>query len=117
MGYAYYGNYAEYFEVARVEALRQLGMNYRELEDSGIMLPVYEFSVRYLKPAYYDDVLRIKTAIPEIPQARIRFLYETFNQKNDLLNTGETTLVFIKMKTGKPCVAPVELISTIEKYF
>lgn len=106
MGYVYYGNYATYFEVGRVEALRSLELSYKEMEDSGVMLPVIDFKIKYVKPAFYDDLLTIKTYIKEIPQARIRFEYETFNEKNELLNVAETTLVFIDMKTNRPCSAP-----------
>ena len=117
MGYAYYGNYAEYFEVARVEALRALGMNYKEMEDSGIHLPVYTFSVKYFKPAFYDDVLTIKTTIPKLPEARIIFEYETYNEKEERLNKGETTLVFLDKKSNKPISAPKDFIEKIKKYF
>ena len=117
MSYVYYGNYAQYFEVGRVEALRQLGMSYRSLEDNGIMLPVYTFSIKYLKPALYDDLLTIKTTIKSLPQARICFEYETYNEKNELLNTGETTLVFIDKRTNKPCQAPGYFLDKIRKYF
>lgn len=117
MGYVYYGNYTHYYEVGRVEALRQLGMSYKELEESGIMLPVYTCSIKYLKPALYDDLLIIKTTIKELPTARIVFDYEIYNQKNELLNTGNTTLVFIDMKTNKPCPAPIAFIRKIKKYF
>src|SRR5688572_25110967 len=85
MGYAYYGNYATYFEVARVEALRQLGVNYKELEDEGTLLPVSEFCIKYLKPAYYDDLISITVSIHQLPTARIKFLYETKNDKNVLI--------------------------------
>ena len=117
MGYAYYGNYAEYFEVARVEALREMGMNYKDMEDSGIILPVYTFSVKYLKPAFYDDLLTIKCSIKEIPKVRITFFYETFNEKRELLNTGEVALVFIDKKLNKPMAAPQEFTDKIRKYF
>ncbi len=117
MGYAYYGHYAEYFEVARVEALRSLGMNYKDMEDGGIILPVYTFSMKYFKPAFYDDMLTIKTTIPKLPEARILFEYETYNDKKELLNKGETTLVFIDRKTNKPTSAPKEFIEKIKKYF
>ena len=117
MGYAYYGNYAEYFEVGRVETLRELGLNYKEIEESGILLPVYTFSVKYLKPAFYDDLLTIKTTVKELPKARITFYYETFNEKNDLLNTGEVTLAFINQKTTKPIAAPAEFTEKMRKYF
>src|SRR6185503_5026559 len=83
MGYAYYGNYAEYFEVARVESLRELGMNYKDLEDSGIILPVYTFNVKYMKPAFYDDLLTIKCFIKELPKTRLLFHYETYNEKGE----------------------------------
>ena len=117
MGYAYYGHYAEYFEVARVEALRTLGMNYKDMEDGGIILPVHTFSVKYFKPAFYDDMLTIKCTVKEMPMARITFHYETFNEKNDLLNTGEVTLAFIDKKHNKPTPAPQEFTDKIKKYF
>ena len=75
MGYCYYGNYAQYFEVGRVEALRSLGMSYKALEEQGVMLPVSEFSVKYLSPAFYDDLLTVKTEITAIKGARIYFTY------------------------------------------
>lgn len=114
MGFVYYGNYAEYFEVGRVEALRKLGMSYKELEDSGILLPVYSFNIKYLKPAFYDDLLTVRTTIKTILQARICFEYETYNEKNELLNKGETTLVFMDKKTNKPCLAPAFFLDKIK---
>jgi acyl-CoA thioester hydrolase len=117
MGYVYYGNYAAYFEVARVEALRNLGFSYRKLEDEGILLPVLSYSVKYIKPAYYDDELIIKVTIKDLPMARIRFDYETYNSKDELINTADTTLVFINRETNKPCAAPQDFISALKKYF
>jgi len=117
MGYVYYGNYAQYFEVGRVEALRQLGMSYRALEDSGILLPVIDYAAKFLKPAFYDDLLTIKTTIPDLPQVRIKFLYETFNLNGDKLNEAETTLVFINKGNNKPCSPPPDFIKEIKKFF
>lgn len=117
MGYAYYGNYLQYFEVGRVEALRQLGMSYRSMEEQGVMLPVIECSVKYFKPAYYDDLLTVKTTIPEIPKTRILFQYEIYNEKKELLNKGETTLVFVNTQTSKPCMAPGYFLERIKEYF
>lgn len=117
MGYVYYGNYAEYYEVGRVEALRELNMNYKDLEDSGIMLPVYDMSIRYFKPAFYDDLLTIKTFIKEIPSTRLKFAYEVWNESNEKLNQAETTLVFINSKTGRPCGCPEDFYKVISKYF
>jgi acyl-CoA thioester hydrolase len=117
MGYVYYGNYAEYFEVARVEALRNLGFSYRKLEDEGIMLPVLNFSVKYLKPAFYDDELTIKVSISEIPAARIRFDYEIYNERDELTTVADTTLVFINRAANKPCPAPPDFLDALKKFF
>ena len=117
MGYVYYGNYAQYYEVGRVEALRQLGMSYKSIEDNGVMLPVYTFNIRYFKPAFYDDLLRIKTTIKEIPGTRINFEYEIYNEKSELLNRGDTTLIFINLETNKPCMAPDIFIEKVKKFF
>jgi acyl-CoA thioester hydrolase len=114
MGYVYYGNYAIYFEVARVEMLRSIGFSYKKLEDDGIMLPVLDFSIRYMKPAFYDDLLTIRTTIPEIPRARIRFSYETFNESGILLNKAETTLVFIDRKTNRPTAMPQDMAAVFD---
>lgn len=117
MGYVYYGNYATFFEVARVETLRHIGTSYKALEDSGIMLPVLEYKTKYLKPAKYDDLLTIRTFIRQKPSIRITFDYEVYNQENVLLNTAETTLVFVNAQTGKPCQAPAEVLNRMESYF
>lgn len=117
MGYVYYGNYATYFEVARVESLRKLGLSYRELEESGIMLPVLEYKSKFILPAKYDDLLTIHTRIPEMPGARIKFEYEVTNEQNQLLTIGETTLVFIKAETKRPCPAPAEFLKKMEQFY
>ena len=117
MGYVYYGWYAQYFEVARVEMLRSLGISYREMETAGVMLPVLDFSIKYIKPALFDDELTIAIIVKEIPKVRIHFEYETKNAAGELLNVGETTLVFVDRKTGKPCAAPTEFVRELEKKF
>jgi acyl-CoA thioester hydrolase len=117
MGYVYYGNYAQYFEVARVEALRNFGFNYKKLEDEGIILPVLNYSVKYIKPAFYDDQLVIKVSIKELPMARIRFDYEVYNEKDELITIADTTLVFINRKTNKPCGAPQDFSDALKKFF
>ena len=117
MGYVYYGNYAQYFEVARVEALRSMGITYKKMEDDGLMLPVVDYSIKYFKPAFYDDLLTIKTTIPTLPTARIYFDYETYNEAGTLLNKASTTLVFINSKNGKPCAAPEVLLGKMRLFF
>jgi acyl-CoA thioester hydrolase len=117
MGYCYYGNYAEYFEVGRVETLRSLGLSYRSLEESGIMLPVLELHVKYIRPAYYDDLLTLRTSIAELPGARIRFTYELMNVQGQKINEAETTLVFINKNTNRPCPAPNALLDKLRPFF
>ena len=117
MDYVYYGNYATYFEVARVESLREIGITYKDIEDKGILLPVLDYKVKFIKPAVYDDLLTIHTVIPQLPMARIRFEYEIYNQSDVLLNTAATTLVFINKETKKPCAAPDFFLSHFSPYF
>lgn len=117
MGYCYYGNYAQFFEIGRVETLRALGVSYKELEEKGIMLPVLNYEVKFIKPALYDDQITIKTILNKIPGARIDFDYEIYNENNTLLTTAHTTLVFILKENMKPCPAPKEIIDKLNPYF
>ena len=117
MGYVYYGNYATYFEVARVEALRQLGLSYRAMEDDGIIMPVLDFQIKYFKPALYDDLLTIKLSIKHWPTTRLHFDYETFNEGGDIINKGSTTLVFVNKSTMRPTHAPENFIESLRQYF
>lgn len=117
MGYVYYGTYAMYYEVGRVESLRQLGLTYRSLEDMGIMMPVMENKSRYLAPALYDEDLRIVTTLRERPGVRIRFEYEIYNEANTLIHTGETLLAFVNKATGRPCRPPEVMTSLLERFF
>ena len=114
MSFVYYGVYAQYYEVGRVELLRSLGVTYKELEESGYALPVVNLQIKYNKPAYYDDELIIRTTIKEMPSARITFYYETINSKGELLNTGEVVLVFMDKKTGKPCLSPTIVLDKLK---
>jgi acyl-CoA thioester hydrolase len=116
MGYVYYGNYATYFEVGRVEAMRELGITYAELEASGIMMPVVRYEIDYRKPAFYDEELTIITRVREIPRSRITFEYETVNSKGELLNTAITQLVFVDSQTMKPQRAPEVIVEAAKKY-
>ena len=116
MGYCYYGNYAQYFEVGRVEALRELGMSYKQLEDQGAMLPVSEFSVKYKNPAKYDDALTITTYITELRGARLAFDYTITNEDNQLISTAHTTLVFVSKETMRPISPPDSFVTIIEPH-
>jgi acyl-CoA thioester hydrolase len=115
MSFVYYGVYAQYYEVGRVELLRSLGVTYKELEEMGFALPVVNLNINYKKPAYYDDELTIITTIKELPSAKITFYYEMLNANNELLNIGEVVLVFVNKKTGKPCFAPEMAINKFKE--
>ena len=118
MGYVYYGNYAAYFEVARTEAFRQLGIHYKEMEADGVMMPVLELKCKYLRPAKYDDLLTIRLILRKNPTlARILFEYEVYNQAKELLTIGETTMVFVDMKTGRPTPTPASIQTIMAPYF
>jgi len=117
MGYVYYGNYATYYEVARVEALRSIGFNYRELEDQGIMLPVLENHSEFLFPGKYDDLLTINVSLKEMPGVRITFYYEFKNESGKIIHKGKTLLAFVKKPEGRPCRPPAHLQELLKPFF
>ncbi|MFC4817658.1 MULTISPECIES: acyl-CoA thioesterase [unclassified Flavobacterium] len=109
MGMVYHGNYAQYFELGRVEWLRNLGVSYKLMEAAGIMLPVVSLSMNYKKPARYDDELTVRTIFKSQTSVKIEFDYEVYNEKSELLTTGNSILVFVDMKTGRPISPPEHL--------
>ncbi len=115
MKYVYYGNYAEYLEVARVELFRTIGISYNEIENHGIWLPVSEFRIKYLKPAKYDDLIEIQTFVRKIPGVRIEFEYEIFNQNHEKLTEAFTTLYFFDAQKQKAVRCPDFLMHYITK--
>ena len=117
MGYVYYGNYAQYYEMGRVEWLRNLGTSYKRMEESGIMLPVINLNINYIKPAKYDDLLTLKTTLIKKPSVRIEFDFELSNEKGELLNKAYTSLVFIDMKKNKPTRAPDYILEKTDSLF
>jgi len=117
MGYMYYGNYAEFYEVGRVEMLRSLGLTYSGMEQSGIMMPVLELKCKYLKPALYDEEITINVIMDKMPGVKIHFRYELFNEKNELINLGETLLVFVNMANSRPCLPSTEFLDKLKPFF
>jgi acyl-CoA thioester hydrolase len=117
MGYVYYGNYATYYEVARVESLRSLGFTYKSLEEQGILMPVAENTSKFIRPALYDDLLTIKVQIQELPHKRMTFNYEIFNEHDKLIHIGQTILAFVKKKNGRACEAPESILNLIKPFF
>lgn len=106
MGVMHHSNYVNYYEVARTELMRDRGVSYREMEERGVMLPVKEVCLNYISPAYYDELLTVHTRIREKPGVKLEFEHEIFNEKNELINTGRVTLVFVNAGTRRPCRAP-----------
>ncbi|MFD0764413.1 acyl-CoA thioesterase [Mucilaginibacter lutimaris] len=117
MGYMYYGNYAEFFEVGRVEMLRSLGLTYAGMEAQGVMMPVLEMKCKYLKPARYDEEITVKVIMDKMPGVKIHFSYELFNEREELIHLGETMLAFINMKTNRPCLPPADFIEKLKPFF
>lgn len=117
MGYVYYGIYATYYEVARVESLRKLGLTYKEIEAMGVIMPVLENKSKYIAPARYDELLRVVTTVKDKPGIRIKFEYEIFNEQNKLIHQGETILVFVDQKTNRPCNPPDVMENILKSFF
>jgi len=116
MGYMYYGQYAKYLEMGRVEALRSLGLSYKSMEENGVFLPVSDLKLKYLKPLYYDDEVSLITKVCDMPGTRIYFEYELKNSEGELTTLAETTLVFVD-RNVRPCMIPENFKSKIKTYF
>ena len=118
MGVVYHGHYAQFYEIGRGEALRQIGYSYKDIEAMGIIMPVVDIHSRFLRPAKYEDLITVKTTLKELPiHHKIVFHHEIYNEQGDLLNTGDVTLYFMQAKGMKRCEMPVELREILEKYF
>ena len=115
MKYVYYGIYAEYLEVARVELFRTLGISYNEIENQGIWLPVSEYSIKYLRPALYDEIIEIHTFITQFPGVRVEFEYEIYNSSKQKITEAKTTLFFLDSKTNKVVKCPEFLEEIVKK--
>src|SRR3546814_19184962 len=102
MCFGYYWNFSSYYELGRGERVRRLGTSYSEIERNGVMLTVLELKCKYIKPGYYDEEVTITVRIKEKPTMRIKFDYEIHNEKEELINVGETTLVFVDTKRNRP---------------
>lgn len=117
MGFVYYGFYAMYYEVARVESLRQLGLTYKEIEAMGIIMPVLENKSKYLAPARYDELLKIVTTVAVKPTVRIKFDYEIYNEEDKLIHQGETLLAFLDKNFNRPCRPPQAMEKVLAPFF
>ena len=106
MGIVYYGNYAQYLEMGRVEWLRALGVSYKDMEEKGVMLPVVSLQIKYFNPARYDDLITVRTSLKKIPSVRIEFDYTILNEKGEVLVEANTVLAFMDSERKKPIKCP-----------
>ncbi|TYZ11871.1 acyl-CoA thioesterase [Hymenobacter lutimineralis] len=118
MGYVYHGNYAAYFEVARTEAFRQLGIRYKDMEADGVGMPVGELRTRFRRPARYDDLLTVRLLLKQPAEgSRVLFEYEIYNEAQELLTEGHTLMVFVNAATGRPVPMPADIQAKLVPYF
>ncbi len=118
MSYVYYGNYAQYYEVGRVEAMRSLGLSYAHMETEwGVMMPVMKMEIEFLRPVYYDELLTMVTTIPVIPNKEICFDSTLSNERNKIVNKGLITLCFVNIKTKKRVDVPDKLLEKMKEFY
>ncbi len=118
MNVVYHGNYAQYFEVGRAESIRQLGFSYKELEAIGVIMPIVDFTAKFLRPAHYDDLLTIKTILKALPtDHKIEFHQEVYNEENKLLTIGKVVLYFIDALTKAKKNMPEEFTERLIPFF
>lgn len=113
MGIAHHSNYLKYYETARWELFRSLGVSYKSIEERGYMLPVIKLSSRYVKAIHYDDQITIESSLKSLKGARVWFTYKLYNSIGELVNEGETELAFVKKENMKPCPVPEFILDVI----
>lgn len=117
MGVVYYGNYARYYEIGRTEMIREMGFTYKQLEELKILLPARSLTINYLKSAFYDDLLTVRTIVESIPKVKFPIKTEIYNQDGELINYGETVLAFFSAETNKPKAAPKFFTDEMLRWF
>lgn len=117
MGFLYHAHYVSYYDVARTEMLRSIGLSNVELEANGYMLPVLGVDVKYKNPAHYDDLLTVRVTLREMPRVKMTFHYEIFRPDGELINTAAVTLAFMDSATKRACRPPASFIDVLRPYF
>lgn len=115
MGVVHHSNYVKFFEAARTEWLRAIGLTYAEMEHRGVMMPIVEVNVKYKHPALYDELITVRAIVDEMPMARMVFRYEITGEDGREVATGSTTLGFIDRETRRPQRAPKWLLEVLER--
>lgn len=118
MNVVYHGNYAQYFEVGRAECIRECGFTYKQIEALGVIMPIVEIQIKFLRPAHYDDLLTIKTILKELPtNHRMEFHQEVYNEENQLLTVGKVVLYLLDAGTQQKTVLPAAMAEKVKQYF
>lgn len=118
MGVVHHSNYAQYYELARTECFEACsGMTYETMEREGVMLPILDMYSKFIKPAFYNQTLTVKSFVRDLPTVRLKVDYEIYNDANELINTGYTTLVFVNKETRRPCQPPQNFMEQVRQYF
>ena len=118
MHFVYNGKYLEYFEVGRTEMLREIGLAYSVIENKGYQLPVLETFVKFISPAFYDDILTVESFMKECPSFKIRIDYKIYRKiNNSLVAEGYTEHVFIKEQTRKPSRLPFFFTEIVNPFY
>lgn len=115
MGYVYHGNYAKFLHISRTNLLRKIGICDKALESQNIIMPVIEISIKYIKPVFYDDLIKIKTTLKELSGIKLKFQHLVYNQSNDIINKANSTLVFVDDKTRKAIRIPERIFKELEQ--
>jgi len=114
MGFVYHGNYARYYHIGRTQLLKKLGISDKALESQNIIIPVFEMNIRYLKPVFYDDLIRIKTTLKVLSGVKLKFHHSVYNQDNEIINKADSTLVFVNSKSNKAVRIPKSVMDKLE---
>lgn len=118
MGYLYYGNYAQLYEIGRVETMRNIGLSYKLLEEQyHIMMPVVNVEARYILPAKYDEELTIRTILRELPSRLITFYNEIYNEQMQMIHNATVKLFFVDMSNGKKVSCPDYMLDKLRPLF
>ena len=114
MGVVHHGNYPQYLEIARIDWLESLGISYKSMEEEGIMLPVFELKLKYIKPVTFHENLRVETQLRELPNVKIIFDYSIFNEKDEMVTSATSILVFMNARTRRPIRCPEYILEKLK---
>jgi len=115
MSYTHHSNYLKFYEIGRLSWFKNNGFSYKKLEDNGVIMPVVDAKIKYRKPSFFEDELKIKTTLLSKPNKFIEFKYIVY-KKNELINEGYTKLVFLDKNSQKPIRCPKNLLDVFSNF-